>query len=134
MACGFCATGQAGFNRHLSSGEIVEQVLVHRGVEDVLQLLRHSAAFLRMLGDGLLALLQFAEEVESVGDRLQPVFVHAAGRSPAIAGDEGGRGVILKEGHGGRDVIGRAVELGLETIESGLRGHGGKAVDGVQAG
>ena len=61
-------------------------------------------------------------------------FVHTAGRSPAIAGDEGGRGVILKEGHGGRDVIGRAVELGLETIESGLRGHGGKAVDGVQAG
>ena len=27
MACGFCATGQAGFERHLSSGEIVEQVI-----------------------------------------------------------------------------------------------------------
>jgi 23S rRNA (adenine2503-C2)-methyltransferase len=26
MACGFCATGQAGFTRHLSAGEIVEQV------------------------------------------------------------------------------------------------------------
>ncbi len=26
MACGFCATGQAGFERHLSVGEIVEQV------------------------------------------------------------------------------------------------------------
>jgi 23S rRNA (adenine2503-C2)-methyltransferase len=26
MACGFCATGQAGFQRHLSVGEIVEQV------------------------------------------------------------------------------------------------------------
>ena len=26
MACGFCATGQAGFERHLSAGEIVEQV------------------------------------------------------------------------------------------------------------
>jgi 23S rRNA (adenine2503-C2)-methyltransferase len=26
MACGFCATGQAGFERHLSTGEIVEQV------------------------------------------------------------------------------------------------------------
>jgi 23S rRNA (adenine2503-C2)-methyltransferase len=26
MACQFCATGQAGFTRHLSSGEIVEQV------------------------------------------------------------------------------------------------------------
>jgi 23S rRNA (adenine2503-C2)-methyltransferase len=26
MACGFCATGQAGFTRHLTSGEIVEQV------------------------------------------------------------------------------------------------------------
>ena len=28
MACGFCATGQAGFERHLTSGEIVEQVVV----------------------------------------------------------------------------------------------------------
>src|SRR5579872_4169823 len=27
MGCGFCATGQAGFTRHLSSGEIVEQVV-----------------------------------------------------------------------------------------------------------
>ena len=28
MACGFCATGQAGFSRQLSVGEIVEQVVV----------------------------------------------------------------------------------------------------------
>ena len=28
MGCSFCATGQAGFTRHLSAGEIVEQVLV----------------------------------------------------------------------------------------------------------
>jgi 23S rRNA (adenine2503-C2)-methyltransferase len=27
MACGFCATGQAGFSRHLTAGEIVEQVV-----------------------------------------------------------------------------------------------------------
>jgi len=27
MACSFCATGQAGFDRHLSVGEIVEQVV-----------------------------------------------------------------------------------------------------------
>jgi 23S rRNA (adenine2503-C2)-methyltransferase len=27
MACGFCATGQAGFTRHLAAGEIVEQVV-----------------------------------------------------------------------------------------------------------
>jgi 23S rRNA (adenine2503-C2)-methyltransferase len=27
MGCTFCATGQAGFERHLSSGEIVEQVV-----------------------------------------------------------------------------------------------------------
>ena len=27
MACGFCATGQAGFDRHLSDAEIVEQVI-----------------------------------------------------------------------------------------------------------
>jgi len=27
MACQFCATGQAGFRRHLSTGEIVEQVV-----------------------------------------------------------------------------------------------------------
>jgi 23S rRNA (adenine2503-C2)-methyltransferase len=28
MACGFCATGQGGFERHLSTGEIVEQVVL----------------------------------------------------------------------------------------------------------
>lgn len=27
MACGFCATGQAGFTRHLTVGEIVEQIV-----------------------------------------------------------------------------------------------------------
>ena len=27
MACGFCATGQAGFTRQLTTGEIVEQVV-----------------------------------------------------------------------------------------------------------
>ncbi|MGH9279749.1 MAG: 23S rRNA (adenine(2503)-C(2))-methyltransferase RlmN, partial [Acidimicrobiales bacterium] len=27
MACTFCATGQAGFTRHLTAGEIVEQVV-----------------------------------------------------------------------------------------------------------
>jgi len=27
MACGFCATGQSGFDRHLSVGEIVEQIV-----------------------------------------------------------------------------------------------------------
>ncbi len=30
MGCGFCATGQAGFDRHLSVGEIVEQVVEAR--------------------------------------------------------------------------------------------------------
>src|ERR1700722_18177677 len=30
MACSFCATGQAGFSRHLSVGEIVEQVVAAR--------------------------------------------------------------------------------------------------------
>ena len=28
MGCGFCATGQAGFTRHLTSGEIIEQVVM----------------------------------------------------------------------------------------------------------
>ncbi len=28
MGCGFCATGQAGFDRQLSTGEIIEQVVV----------------------------------------------------------------------------------------------------------
>jgi 23S rRNA (adenine2503-C2)-methyltransferase len=30
MGCGFCATGQAGYERNLSTGEIVEQVVVAR--------------------------------------------------------------------------------------------------------
>src|SRR3546814_16110791 len=28
MACSFCATGQAGFERHMTVGEIVEQVVI----------------------------------------------------------------------------------------------------------
>ncbi len=28
MACAFCATGQAGFDRHLSAGEVIEQIVV----------------------------------------------------------------------------------------------------------
>ena len=28
MGCGFCATGQAGFTRHMTTGEIVEQVIL----------------------------------------------------------------------------------------------------------
>ncbi len=32
MACSFCATGQAGFERHLSVGEILEQVIRARAV------------------------------------------------------------------------------------------------------
>ncbi len=29
LGCAFCATGQMGFNRHLSSGEIIEQVIYY---------------------------------------------------------------------------------------------------------
>lgn len=42
MACGFCATGQAGFTRQLTSGEIVEQVV---------RAARASAAAGRRLGN-----------------------------------------------------------------------------------
>lgn len=31
MGCTFCATGQMGFHRHLSSGEIIEQVIYYAG-------------------------------------------------------------------------------------------------------
>jgi 23S rRNA (adenine2503-C2)-methyltransferase len=34
MACGFCATGQAGFDRHLTTGEIVEQVVRARAAAE----------------------------------------------------------------------------------------------------
>ena len=34
MACGFCATGQSGFSRHLTAGEIVEQVVRARAEAD----------------------------------------------------------------------------------------------------
>lgn len=42
MACDFCATGQAGFRRHLTTGEIVEQVIRAR---------RRAAADGRRLGN-----------------------------------------------------------------------------------
>ena len=50
MACGFCATGQAGFTRHLTTGEIVEQVVARRarGREQ----LDRRAAQRRVHGDG----------------------------------------------------------------------------------
>jgi 23S rRNA (adenine2503-C2)-methyltransferase len=42
MACGFCATGQAGFQRHLTVGEIVEQVVrAARAARDVDRRLSH---------------------------------------------------------------------------------------------
>ena len=49
MGCVFCATGQMGFRRHLSAGEIVEQVL------------------------------WFARELKSRGDRLTNVVVMGMG-------------------------------------------------------
>jgi 23S rRNA (adenine2503-C2)-methyltransferase len=42
MACGFCATGQAGFIRHLTSGEIIEQVVLAA---------RHARGVQRRLGN-----------------------------------------------------------------------------------
>jgi 23S rRNA (adenine2503-C2)-methyltransferase len=42
MACGFCATGQAGFTRHLTSGEIIEQVVLAA---------RHARGVQRRLGN-----------------------------------------------------------------------------------
>jgi 23S rRNA (adenine2503-C2)-methyltransferase len=41
MGCGFCATGQAGFERHLTTGEIVEQVV--RAASDAQQMQRRLA-------------------------------------------------------------------------------------------
>jgi 23S rRNA (adenine2503-C2)-methyltransferase len=48
MACGFCATGQAGFTRHLTVGEIVEQVV--RGAQRAKQVDRRvsNILFMRM--------------------------------------------------------------------------------------
>src|SRR4051812_22109120 len=48
MACGFCATGQAGFDRNLSTGEIVEQVAVARRAAGVGGRGRSNVGFLGM--------------------------------------------------------------------------------------
>ena len=52
MGCGFCATGQAGFTRHLSVGEIVEQVVVagdaRRSAEDGRPLRPGNVVFMGM--------------------------------------------------------------------------------------
>jgi 23S rRNA (adenine2503-C2)-methyltransferase len=67
MACGFCATGQAGFDRHLSTGEIVEQVvraaqraaprrvanIVFMGMGEPLANYDHTWAAVRRLHDDL---------------------------------------------------------------------------------
>jgi len=48
MACGFCATGQAGFERHLTVGEVVEQVgqVVARRVEHCPHIRRRHSCIL----------------------------------------------------------------------------------------
>lgn len=51
MACSFCATGQAGFTRHLTAGEIVEQVVraLHRpGSDDGAPPGRRNVTFMGM--------------------------------------------------------------------------------------
>jgi 23S rRNA (adenine2503-C2)-methyltransferase len=64
MACPFCATGQGGFVRHLSSGEIVEQVawamrerrvthVVFMGMGEPLANYDHTIAALRRLLDDM---------------------------------------------------------------------------------
>ena len=52
MACGFCATGQAGFDRNLTTGEIVEQVVRAR-VEAAARGWRLSNAVFMGMGEPL---------------------------------------------------------------------------------
>jgi 23S rRNA (adenine2503-C2)-methyltransferase len=53
MACGFCATGQAGFRRHLSTGEIVEQVIRARRIASELAGRRLSNVVFMGMGEPL---------------------------------------------------------------------------------
>jgi 23S rRNA (adenine2503-C2)-methyltransferase len=53
MACGFCATGQAGFDRNLTTGEIVEQVVRARRHAAVPLLRRLSNVVFMGMGEPL---------------------------------------------------------------------------------
>ncbi len=71
MACSFCATGQSGFRRHLTSGEILEQVAVAVRAAAAPPALQH-----RLHGDGRAA-GQFRQPV--VGGRTHPRRLRARG-------------------------------------------------------
>ena len=69
MACGFCATGQAGFERNLTTGEIVEQV-VRAGAESRAGGRRLSNVVFMGMGEPLANLDRVWPAVERLHDDL----------------------------------------------------------------
>jgi 23S rRNA (adenine2503-C2)-methyltransferase len=67
MACGFCATGQAGFRRHLSAGEIVEQVVRAAREARATERRLSNVVFMGM-GEPLLNLDAVLASVEAISD------------------------------------------------------------------
>jgi 23S rRNA (adenine2503-C2)-methyltransferase len=69
MACGFCATGQAGFERHLTTGEIVEQVVVARRAAAATRRRLSNVVFMGM-GEPLANYERVWAAVERIHDQL----------------------------------------------------------------
>ena len=87
MACGFCATGQAGFTRQLSVGEIVEQVVV--AARDARAMRRRLANVVYMgMGEPMANLPAVWESVErlhgAIGLSARHITVSTVGLVPGI--------------------------------------------------
>lgn len=87
MACGFCATGQAGFRRHLTVGEIVEQVV--RAGRDALAMGRRLANVVYMgMGEPLAndkAVWPSVERLhDAIGLSARHITISTVGLAPGI--------------------------------------------------
>ncbi len=105
--------------------DVVEQVLIDGIRQGRLQLGGTTTAFLGLLQDALPPLLDLGQRVQAFGDRLQALLRQVADLPAAIAGNEGRRGLRFEQVDDGADDLRRTVELGEQTIERGLRCHGG---------
>lgn len=85
MACSFCATGQAGFERHLSAGEILEQIILAR--EAALPNRLSNVVFMGM-GEPLANLSRLTEAIDRVtadmGIGARRITVSTVGLIPAM--------------------------------------------------
>jgi 23S rRNA (adenine2503-C2)-methyltransferase len=89
MACGFCATGQAGFDRQLTTGEIVEQVVRARSAAAATGRRLSNVVFMGMGEpmanyDAVWAAVERLHDPEAVGLSARHITISTVGIIPGI--------------------------------------------------